>query len=143
RHARIHLLQGDFSEESGHRAGREIAAMRQRPQAVFAANDMMAVGCLFALSEAGLRVPDDIALAGFDDIPIARYVSPPLTTVRVRIADLGRDALESLVQRLEKPQVPAPDTRTFACDIVVRASCGATHKRGTSNNKKTRQNKSK
>ena len=122
RHARIHLLQGDFSEESGHRAGREIAAMRQRPQAVFAANDMMAIGCLFALAEAGLRVPEDIALAGFDDIPIARYVNPPLTTVRVRIADLGQGALEQLVARMETPDAPM-QAQTLACEIVPRASC--------------------
>jgi hypothetical protein len=56
---------------------------------VFAANDMMAIGCLAALGEAGLRVPEDIALAGFDDIPIARYVAPALTTIRVPIAALG------------------------------------------------------
>jgi LacI family transcriptional regulator len=119
--ARVRLLEGDFSEESGYRAGRQLAAARQRPQAVFAANDMMAIGCLFALTEAGLSVPEDIALVGFDDIPIARYVNPPLTTVRVRIADLGHDALERLVACMEGPD--AAD-RTLACEIVRRASCG-------------------
>ena len=120
--ARTRLLQGDFTEESGHRAGREIAAMRQRPQAVFAANDMMAIGCLLALKEAGLRVPEDIALAGFDDIPIARYVNPPLTTVRVRIVDLGQGALEQLVARMETPD--ASPARTLACEVVPRGSSG-------------------
>ncbi|MBS0432932.1 MAG: LacI family DNA-binding transcriptional regulator [Proteobacteria bacterium] len=119
--ARAFLLQGDFSEESGYRAGRQLAAMQQRPQAVFAANDMMAIGCLFALTEAGLRVPGDIALAGFDDIPIARYINPPLTTVRVRIADLGHGALEHLVARMETMD-PPPQRHTLACEVVPRAS---------------------
>ncbi|HEY3521760.1 MAG TPA: LacI family DNA-binding transcriptional regulator [Rhodanobacteraceae bacterium] len=121
--ARARLLRGDFSEESGYRAGREIAAMRQRPQAIFAANDMMAIGCLFALTESGLRIPKDIALAGFDDIPIARYVNPPLTTVRVRIADLGQGSLEQLVAQMETPDAPSSG-RTLACEIVPRASTG-------------------
>ncbi len=120
--ARTRLMQGDFTEESGHRAGRELAAMRQRPQAIFAANDMMAIGCLLALKEAGLRVPEDIALAGFDDIPIARYVNPPLTTVRVRIVDLGQGALEQLVARMETPDTPP--ARTLACEVVPRGSSG-------------------
>lgn len=121
--ARVQLLRGDFSEESGYRAGRKIASLRQRPQAVFAANDMMAIGCLFALTEAGLRVPQDIALAGFDDVPIARYINPPLTTVRVRIADLGQGALEQLVAQMEAPDAPSSG-HTLACEVVPRASTG-------------------
>jgi len=121
--ARTQLLRGDFSEESGYRVGKQLVAAKQRPQAVFAANDMMAIGCLFALIEAGLRVPQDIALAGFDDIPIARYVNPPLTTVRVSIAALGQGALEQLVARIDAPDAP-PRARTLDCEIVSRASSG-------------------
>jgi LacI family transcriptional regulator len=91
------VLPGDFDEGSGHQAGRRLLAAAQRPDAVFAANDMMALGCLFAFSEAGLRVPGDIAVAGFDDIPLARYVHPALTTMRVDIADLGARALRALL----------------------------------------------
>ena len=76
------VLQGDFTQESGFRAGNHVVALTERPTAIFASNDMMAIGCLSALNEAGLPVPHDIALAGFDDIPISRYVNPPLTTVR-------------------------------------------------------------
>ncbi len=85
---------------------------------------MMAVGCLYAFREAGLHVPRDIALAGFDDIPIARYITPTLSTVRVRIADLGRSALEHLAVLLENPadQSP-PSVETLGCEIVVRESC--------------------
>ena len=118
------ILPGDFSEASGYRAGLDICARRERPDAIFAANDMMALGCLFALTEHGLRVPDDIALAGFDDIPIARFVTPPLTTVRVRIADLGRLAFERLVGFIESDAV-APTAEQLDCELVVRQSCRA------------------
>ena len=82
-------LAGDFSEDSGYRAGRLLLTLKPRPTAVFAANDSMAIGCLFALRAAGVRVPDDVALAGFDDIPIARYLTPSLSSVHVPIAELG------------------------------------------------------
>ena len=123
--APLNIVTGDFTEESGYRAGRKLLAQKPRPQAVFAANDMMAVGCLYAFAEAGVQVPDDIALAGFDDIPIARYVAPPLTTVRVRIVDLGRRALERLAATLEKPDQAPASAQTLGCEIVVRRTCGA------------------
>jgi LacI family transcriptional regulator len=119
------LVHGDFTEAAGYLAGRALAQDPDRPDAVFAANDMMAVGCLFALSEAGIRVPQDIALGGFDDIPFARYVSPPLTTVRVDIATLGRRALERLAALIEEPQRGKAATETLSVELVVRASSGA------------------
>jgi len=122
--AQLTTIAGDFNEESGYQAGLQLKAMAHRPAAVFAANDMMAVGCLAAFKEAGLRVPQDIAVAGFDDIPIARYVSPPLTTVRVRIVDLGRRALEQLADLLESSDPSPASARTLGCEIVVRESCG-------------------
>ncbi|MDE2154728.1 MAG: LacI family DNA-binding transcriptional regulator [Xanthomonadaceae bacterium] len=125
--APIHIVAGDFTEESGYRAGRELLAQETRPRAVFAANDMMAVGCLTAFKEAGLHVPQDIALAGFDDIPVARYVTPPLSTVRVRIVDLGRLALEQLVAQLDKADPAPASVHTLGCEVVVRESCGAKH----------------
>ncbi len=118
------VFGGDFSEDSGYRAGLLIAALRERPDAIFAANDMMALGCLFALTEHGLSVPDDIALAGFDDIPIARFVTPPLTTVQVRIAELGRLALERLAALIENGNTPSV-AEPLACELIVRASTGA------------------
>jgi len=122
-HTRGTVLQGDFSEESGYRAGQRISALTPRPDAVFAANDMMALGCLFSFSKRGIRVPDDIALAGFDDIPVARFVSPPLTTVRVRMAELGERALVRLAEAIAKPLAP-PSTETLPAELVIRASCG-------------------
>ena len=119
------IVPGDFSEESGYRAGSLIARQGTRPQAIFAANDSMAIGCLFALTEAGLRVPDDIALAGFDDIPTARFTQPPLTTVRVRIADLGGRALDQLVATIANGGSPqAHSVQMLAPELVLRASCG-------------------
>jgi LacI family transcriptional regulator len=125
--ARTQVLRGDFSEESGYRAGRQLLSMSERPDAIFAANDMMAIGCLFALNEGGLRVPGDIALAGFDDIPIARYVSPPLTTVRVRIAELGELALERLVLAIREAGHDKHSVQTLRTELVVRNSCTRQH----------------
>jgi LacI family transcriptional regulator len=113
------VVQGDFSEPSGYRATRRLLA-ESRPEAIFAGNDMMALGCLQALREAGLRVPEDIALAGFDDIPIARFVDPPLTSVGVPIAELGRQAVECCAQILATGEACA--SRTFRPELVVRAS---------------------
>jgi LacI family transcriptional regulator len=126
RRLRHWLLPGDFSDGAGYLAGRRLLTMRPRPRAVFAANDMMAIGCLVALAEAGLRVPEDVAVVGFDDIPIARFVQPPLTTVRVQIAELGRRAFEQLARRMDLPQIPDADVDVQPpCTIVVRGSCGA------------------
>ena len=119
------VVDGDFSEESGWAAGRRIAQMKPRPDAVFAANDMMAIGCLAALGEAGLRVPEDIALAGFDDIPISRYVAPALTTIRVPIAALGAAALDALVKVVEQPESRSAHTTVLPVELIVRRSCGA------------------
>ncbi len=116
-------VEGDFSEEAGFRAGRRIAALRPRPTAVFASNDSMAIACLAALQGAGLRVPEDVALAGFDDVPVARYVTPALTSAHVSIDGLGERAMERLLQAVETGE---PDRRheSVAPTLVVRASCG-------------------
>jgi LacI family transcriptional regulator len=117
------VVQGDFTQASGYEAARRLLA-EARPEAIFAANDMMAIGCLQALREAGLRVPGDVALAGFDDIPIARFVDPPLTTVGVPIAEIGRQAILCCAQILASGD--ACESRTFAPTLVVRASTEAT-----------------
>jgi len=123
--ARECLLQGDFTEESGYKAGQEILARAVRPDAIFAANDMMAIGCMSALLDAGLQLPQEMAVAGFDDIPTARFVRPPLTTVRVKIADLGARALEHLAAAIDNPTELAPRREIVPVELVIRASCGA------------------
>jgi LacI family transcriptional regulator len=108
------VVDGAFTQASGHRAGEALAAMAQRPDAVFAANDNMAVGAMFALQEAGLRVPEDVALVGFDDVPLASLVRPGLTTLKIDIAETGRRALERVVGFIES----AGEAAAAACEVV-------------------------
>ena len=118
-------LAGDFTEDSGYAAGLAILAMKPRPTAVFAANDSMAIGALSAFRDGRVRVPEHIALVGFDDIPIARFLDPPLTTVKVPIAELGRRGLQILL---------ADDSHPARLEtvLVVRRSCGAERKKNRS-----------
>lgn len=118
------ILPGDFTEESGWRAGQQVLAMRERPTAIFASNDMMAIGCITALDQGGLSVPKDVAIAGYDDIPIARYVTPALTSVRVRITDLGRIALERLAAGIDNPDDTQALDQVLPTELIVRRSCG-------------------
>lgn len=118
-------LEGDFEQESGIAAGRAVAAMRERPDAIFAANDLMAAGAMRALCESGLRVPEDIAIVGFDDIPLASLLDPALTTVRVDIAAFGRRALERLARIIEEPELSRERLEPVRPALVVRESCGA------------------
>lgn len=124
------VLPGDFTEGSGHAAGRALLDMADRPSAVFAANDAMALGVLRALREGGLSVPDDVALAGFDDIPVAQYVMPGLTTVHVPIQEMGAWAVEAVLDAVSRAaaggdgQPPVPGAVTLPTRLVVRESCG-------------------
>jgi LacI family transcriptional regulator len=99
--------------------------MDPRPTAVFAANDAMALGVLSALQEAGLRVPEEMAVTGFDDIPIARFLTPPLTTVRLAIADLGGLAVRRLLAAIAEGEDRERRHETLPTTLVVRESCGA------------------
>jgi LacI family transcriptional regulator len=116
-------LRGDFSEHSGYEAAGALLALNPRPTAVFVANDYMAVGALGAFHDAGVRVPEDVALAGFDDIPLARYLTPPLTTVHVDMLRLGQRAVERL---LDPPGAgrPADSHELLGTTLAVRKSCG-------------------
>lgn len=109
------VIEGEFTQSSGHTAGLELARRELRPDAVFAANDIMAVGAMLALQDAGLRVPEDIALIGFDDVPIAAMVRPGLTTLRIQIAETGRGALERLVRLINAAGEAVADT---ACEVI-------------------------
>ena len=92
------VAEGDFFEESGHREMTRLLARRPDIDAVFAASDLMAVGALRALREAGRRVPDDVAVVGFDDAPIASLTLPPLTTIRQPLDRMTSAAAELLLQ---------------------------------------------
>jgi LacI family transcriptional regulator len=121
--ARALECSGDFTEESGFAAGRRLAELTPRPTAVFAANDSMAVGVLASLTAAGLKVPEEMSVAGFDDIPIARYVNPPLTTIRVDIAELGRCAFRLLLDVIASSAGHASRHDRIGTTLVVRNSC--------------------
>ncbi|MDQ1153701.1 LacI family DNA-binding transcriptional regulator [Brevundimonas sp. SORGH_AS_0993] len=110
------VVEGDFSQVSGHRAATALLTLQQRPDAVFAANDMMAVGALLAFQEAGVRCPEDIAVVGFDDVPIASLMRPALTTMRVNIAEIGRRGVERLIGLVRADAAGAPSD--VACEIV-------------------------
>jgi LacI family transcriptional regulator len=116
---------GDFSEHSGFVATTELLRCAPGPTAIFAANDSMAIGALSALREAGLRVPDDVAVAGFDDIPIARFLDPPLSSVHVDISALGDRAVTRLLEAVRDKTGHVHRAETFPTTLVLRRSCGA------------------
>lgn len=134
------ILHGDFSEESGRAAVRQLASAGALPDAVFALNDMMAIGCLSAFAEAGIAVPGQVAVAGFDDIPIASYVSPGLTTIRVDIARLGGVAFEKLAGAFASPNMAPATAETLPPELIVRGSSGC--RESDSSKRKTRGVKS-
>jgi LacI family transcriptional regulator len=109
---------------------------RVQPDAVFAGNDMVAFGAMTALREAGLGIPEDVAVVGFDDIPLAAHACPALTTVRLPAVGIGHRAAERLIRRIEGRELEAEvgdesDGGLLATELVVRASCGATSRRIT------------
>jgi LacI family transcriptional regulator len=114
------VVQGDYSEASGVEAVSRLIAERQKFTAIFAANDQMAIGAAHGLQRHGLRVPDDVSLVGFDDLPSSLYALPPLTTVRQPAYEMGRLAAEGVIQLLDgvKPQQTFPPPR-----LIVRDSC--------------------
>jgi DNA-binding LacI/PurR family transcriptional regulator len=126
-------LFGDWSPLSGYRAGQELAGRRLGARgrdgeltAVFVANDQMALGVLRAFREAGVRVPADVAVAGFDDIPEAEFFAPPLTTVRQDFAEVGRASIRLLLDRIEGVPAPRDDAPiphvVIEPRLIVRAS---------------------
>ncbi|MFD1541264.1 LacI family DNA-binding transcriptional regulator [Nonomuraea guangzhouensis] len=115
------VVEGDWSAASGYAAGRRLAS-DDDVTAVFAANDDMAIGVIRALMEAGRRVPDDVSVAGFDDIPVAAYVTPPLTTVRQPFDAVATAGLQLLVHAIEQPHEDLPPAADHPVELVVRAS---------------------
>jgi LacI family transcriptional regulator len=121
-------VDGDFTERAGYDAIRGLLGLDPRPTAIFAANDSMAIGALSALAAEGVKVPREMSLAGFDDIPIAHYVNPPLTTIGVDIAELGRRAFAVLVDAMEHNTNPRRE-ECIATTLVVRQSCAVPNSR--------------
>ncbi len=115
------MIEGDFTEASGYRAMQQL--LPQKPEAVFVASDTMAMGALRALRSAGLSVPQDMAMVGFDDLPSSAISDPPLTTVRQPIRRVGAQAVEILLDSLTN-NPSSPRHIIMTTELVVRASCG-------------------
>jgi LacI family transcriptional regulator len=116
------VVEGDFTEMSGYLGMRKL--LPHKPDAVFVATDTMAIGAMRAMREQSLRVPEDIAIVGFDDMPTASQFNPPLTTVRQSTLKLGSSAMETLLDVIHQPEPPTRHV-VIQTELVVRASCGS------------------
>jgi LacI family transcriptional regulator len=116
------ITEGDFTETGGYYAMQQI--LPARPDAVFVASDMMAMGAMRAVREAGLRTPEDIAFVGFDDLPVATFSDIHLTTVRQPVVKFGAKAVEVLIDLIENGIEP-PRHILMETELVIRDSCGA------------------
>ena len=116
------VVEGNFRYESGRTAMRRLLALPQRPDAVFAANDMMALGAMSLIREAGLSVPDDIALVGFDNVPMTALMAPGLTTMAMPMNELGGAAARLLEEQLARGGRHEPVRQLFSAALVVRDS---------------------
>ncbi len=126
--ADAHVVPAGAALEDGYRAALAYFAARapgERPTGVTCYNDLVAVGVCRALAELGLRVPDDVSVVGFDDIPLVQYLPAPLTTVRVPQSAMGRLAAELLVAQVEAPAPPPPERHFLDAPLVARASTRA------------------
>jgi LacI family transcriptional regulator len=116
-----YVAYGDFYAESGREQAARLLALRERPTAIFAAADMMAIGAIRAAAEAGLRVPEDVSVVGFDDIQLASHINPPLTTLRQDKLGLGAAAADALVARIAHDN-GRPPLHQLPVELVVRGS---------------------
>ncbi|EHK88528.1 LacI family DNA-binding transcriptional regulator [Saccharomonospora azurea] len=131
-------LRGDWSPASGYSAG-QLLAERSDVRAVFVANDQMALGVLRAFHEHGVSVPDDVLVAGFDDVPESAYFTPPLTTVRQDFDAVGRRSIDLLLELIDTAAENASGrTTTVAPELVVRQSSVGRRRRRTSRRKSER-----
>jgi LacI family transcriptional regulator len=112
---------GDFTEESGYKAMKEMLPLS--PTAVFVASDLVAFGALAAIRELGLSIPKDVAVVGFDDVRLARYINPPLTTVRLPAYELGASAADMLVKIIKGEE--CEERLLLPTELVIRESCGS------------------
>jgi len=118
------VRQGEFAQPDGYRGARELLDLPERPTAIFASNDVMAFGVMDAVREAGLRIPADVSIIGFDDIPQASHVRPNLTTIRQPLGQMGRTATRMLLQQIASPATE-PARIELSTELIVRDSCRA------------------
>ncbi len=118
---------GNFTEDSGYKACQQLLKTEPRPTAIFAANDAMAIGAIEAVRDSGLKVPDDIAIVGFDDISTSQYITPALTTVRVPLYKMGQLVGKTLLQKINSDsteQLSVAERIVIPLEIIIRESCG-------------------
>ncbi len=120
------IAEGDFTEPGGYYAMQQL--LPAKPDAVFAASDLMAIGAIRATREAGLKIPEDMALVGFDDVSIASYADPQLTTIRQPITSFGINAVETMIDLIENGIEP-PRRIIMDTELIIRDSCGASRRR--------------
>jgi LacI family transcriptional regulator len=118
----ILIQDGDFTETGGYLGMKKLLRLNPRPTAVFAANDLMALGAMLAIREAKLRIPEDIAIVGLDDIPAAKMVHPPLTTISQMQENIGRRAAKMLFERINGTAPENPRLVEMPFELIVRAS---------------------
>jgi LacI family transcriptional regulator len=118
------MIKGNFNPKSGYEAANELLTLPNRPTAIFAMNDLMAIGVIRAVHEQGLKVPDDLAIVGFDDIELASYTIPPLTTIAQPTKGISQQAVELLTERIDQPDLK-PRRIIMNGELVVRGTCGA------------------
>jgi DNA-binding LacI/PurR family transcriptional regulator len=119
-----YIQQGDFTEESGYAAMQALLSAKDRPTAVFAGNDVIAYGAMKAIKDAGLEIPRDISIVGFDDDFLSRFLNPPLTTVSLPAATLGATAARILIQQL-RGDPPLQRSVILSTFLAKRQSCAA------------------
>jgi DNA-binding LacI/PurR family transcriptional regulator len=119
------LEVGNFSEQEGFAAARHLLARRPRPDALVACSLRLTTGALAALHASQLRVPDDVALVGYDEMPWTLLCKPPLTVVQQPARELGRTAATLLLSRLDGSRSTGPVTEILQPRLLVRRSCGA------------------
>jgi LacI family transcriptional regulator len=114
-----------FKRESGIQAMEQLLALREPPSAIFAANNLLGEMAMFAVRAHGLRMPEDISLLMFDDVPWASFTTPQITVVAQPISGLGSCAVEQLIMRLQNPNAPVQEGRTVVleAELIVRESC--------------------
>ena len=117
------IRHGNWSIESGYEAAQELLALADRPTAIFTANDIMALGAMYAIQKAGLDVPGDVAIVGYDDRDFAAWIRPALTTVRMPSYEMGQAAARLLLEQINKAELE--DATQVTGKLIVRESCGA------------------
>lgn len=119
------LASGQYTPRGAYEAAHRLLTLRDRPTAIVCANDVMAISAIDAVLDAGLRVPEDVAVTGFDDISVAGSRSLGLTTVRCEMDRMAREAVNLLLSRMQGPLVEVPRRVIFPAELVVRRTCGA------------------